>query len=164
MLAVGAQETIMTIGAPAPHGVPGRGLDLFEVSSGNLKVFKALSTWFSSIGFSADSSRVAAITFDRDEGAPMNGYKNTVVNVWDINTGDAVLQTALPDDTSLYSYLSFLGASGTIIATSGASWGGDVAIIDTSNGKIAHAGGRSTYPLSFPLPSPPPGRSWRPAC
>jgi hypothetical protein len=70
----------------------------------------------------------------------MNGYKNTVVNVWDIKTGDSILQAALPDDTSLYSYLSFLGATGTVIATSGASWGGDVAIIDTGNGKITHAG------------------------
>jgi hypothetical protein len=70
MLAVGARETIMTLGAPAPHGVPSGDLDLFEIPSGRRQVFKALSAWFSSIGFSADSSRVAAITFGRNISVP----------------------------------------------------------------------------------------------
>jgi hypothetical protein len=56
MLAVGAQETIITLGAPAPQGVPSCDLELFELPSGHRKAFKALSAWFSSVGFSADSS------------------------------------------------------------------------------------------------------------
>jgi WD40 repeat protein len=139
-LAVGAQETIMTLGAPSPHGVPSGDLELFELSSGRRQVLKALSAWFSSIGFSADSSRVAAITFDHTAGAAVNEYKNTVLNVWDIKSSDTILQVALPEDTSLYSYLAFLDNPGSIIATSGASWGGDIAIIDTNNGKVTHAG------------------------
>ena len=139
-LAVGAQETIMTLGAPPPHGVPSGDLELFELSSGHRQVLKALSAWFSSIGFSADLSRAAAITFDHTAGSAVNEYKNTVLNVWDVKSSDAILQVALPEDTSLYSYLAFLGNSGPIIATSGASWGGDIAIIDTNNGKVTHAG------------------------
>jgi hypothetical protein len=146
MLAVGAQETILTLGAPSPHGVPSGDLEVFDLPSGHRRIFKALSPWFSAIGFSADSSRLAAITFDRPAGGPINGYKNTAINVWDAKSGDPTLQAALPDNTSLYSYLVFLGTSLTIVSTSGASWGGDIAIIDTTTGKITHAG-------SFDIPA-----------
>ena len=139
-LAVGAQETIMTLGGPTPRGVASGDLLIIELRSGSRRTFKALAPWFSSIGFSADSSRVAAITFDHHEGMAINDYKNTVLNVWDTKSGESVVQAALPKDTSLYSYLSFIGSSATIIATAGASWGGDIAFIDTGTGKIGHAG------------------------
>lgn len=139
-LAVGAEETIMTIGAPAPQGVRSGDLELFEIPSGHERKFKALTPWFSSIGFAENSSLVAAITFDHREGTAVNDYKNTMVNAWDIESGEPVLQAALPDDTSRYSYLSFIGSSETIVAASASSWGGDIAIIDTRNGKVSHAG------------------------
>jgi len=139
-LAIGAQETIMTLGGRAPHGVASGNLLIIELPSGSRRSFKALSPWFSSIGFSADSSRVAAITFDHHEGTAINDYRNTVVNVWDTKSGESVLQAALPEDTSRYLYLSFLGSSATVIATAGASWGGDIAFIDTGTGRIGHAG------------------------
>ncbi len=61
------------------------------------------------------------------------------MNVWRIDNGEVILQAALPDDTSLYTHLFFLGGSGTIVATAGASWGGDLAIVDVATGKITHA-------------------------
>jgi Adenylate and Guanylate cyclase catalytic domain/SAM domain (Sterile alpha motif) len=139
-LAVGAQETMMTLGGPAPHGVASGDLLIIDLPSGSSRSFKALSPWFSSVGFSADSSRVAAITFDHHEGMAINDYRNAVVNVWDTKSGESVLQAALPEDTSRYLYLSFIGGSATVIATAGASWGGDIAFIDTGTGKIGHAG------------------------
>ncbi len=130
----------MTLGGPAPHGVASGDLLIVELSSGNRRSFKALSPLFSAIGFSADASRVAAITFDHHEGTAINDYRNTVVNVWDTASGESVLQAALSEDTSRYLYLSFIGGSATVVATAGASWGGDIAIIDTATGKIGYAG------------------------
>jgi WD40 repeat protein len=138
LLAVGARETIITVGAPPPPGVPSGDLEVFDLPSGHLQVLKAVSPWFSSVGFSLDSSRVAAITFAHVAGTALNDYRNTALNLWEISSGDPALQEALRDDTSFYSFLSFVGSSGTIVATSGASWGGDIAIIDTGNGRITH--------------------------
>jgi WD40 repeat protein len=139
-LAVGAQETIMTLGAPAPQGAASGDLLLFDVGNGHRQVLKALSPWFSSIGFSADSMRVAAITYNHVAGTPVNDYRNTALNVWEIGSGDPILQEALRDDTSLYSFLSFVGSSDRIVATAGGTGGGDIAIVDTGNGRITHAG------------------------
>ena len=82
LLAVGAQETIVTLGAPAPEGVPSKDLKLFDLKSGTRRVFKALSPWVSVICYSLDLSEIAAITFDHAAGAPINEDSDTALNVW----------------------------------------------------------------------------------
>lgn len=136
MLAVGAQERIITLGPPAPAGTPDRVIELFSTHDGTVKNFESETTWFSIISLSDDTSMLAAVSFDRQPGSAVNDYRDTTLSVWSIRTGENVLSVPLRDDGSNVTSLSFTKNGERLVGTTASFSGGSIFVADIKAGRV----------------------------
>jgi WD40 repeat protein len=155
-LAAGAHETEMVIMGSAPNGVPSRQAAVLDLASGDRRNFTATGTWFFSLAFAPDNSRLAAISYDHDTAMPFNLAKNTTLDVWDITSGGTLLSVPLDQySTTKYPYLAFVHGNQGLVAAGGGTAGGDVAVGRLENGLVTH--GEGLFPSFWAAAANPAG-------
>jgi hypothetical protein len=136
VVALGEQDATSD---PTPRTVKRRPLlAVFDLPRGIRHYVHARSFAVAAACLTANGTQVAAVTYDHPAGATVNGFTNTTLNVWNVGSDGALLDAALPDDTSRFNVLFCVGQD-RLVGTSGGTGGGDVMLADIPSGRISHA-------------------------